>query len=271
MLRESERETTTSCVARGQEELDGGRVGVELAQDKELLVEALLCDSERLERLLELDDALLVALGEERVVLADVGALHLVDEAAAHLELVLPLRLHVGERLVVVPDERRDDLVEVDEPEVQGARRRAVGRARDLLRLDELRGREAAEDLARLLDREEGEAGDLRASEARGESARGRPRCASAERGDEEEEQGRTCFSSSLPLASMILQQRMALSPSLSRMTASTSERFMARPSWVQLTAHLACEPSPCCRRNISRVVMPHWSWPDRTSQMARM
>lgn len=69
----------------------------------------------------------------------------------------------------------------------------------------------------------------------------------------------------------MILQHRMAASPSLSRMTASTSERFMALPSWVQLTDHLACVPSPCCRRNISRVVIPHWSWPDKTSHTARM
>lgn len=141
--------------------LQGGRVRVKVAQHKELLVEALLGDRERFEALIEVDDRLLVALAQELVVLAHVGALALVDQAAAALELVLPLRLDVGKRLVVVRDERRHDLVKVDEPEVDCARRRAVGRAGDLLRLDETGSREAAEDFARVFDRKERQTGDL--------------------------------------------------------------------------------------------------------------
>lgn len=81
----------------------------------------------------------------------------------------------------------------------------------------------------------------------------------------------RTCFSSNLPLASKILQHRIALSPNLSRMTASTRLRFIALPNMAQSTAHFACVDSPCCISNVSWVEIPHRSKPDRTSHVARM
>lgn len=134
---------------------------IKLAQHKQLLVDAQARDRQRLEHLVQLDNHLAIARRQQGRIRADVGPLALVDQPAAELELVLPLRLQVGERLVVVVDQRGDDFVKVDEPEVDGPRRGAVRRARDLLRLDQAGGRELAQDLARLLDRQEREAGEL--------------------------------------------------------------------------------------------------------------
>jgi hypothetical protein len=136
-------------------------LGVKLAQHKQLLVDAQARDRQRLQHLVQLDNHLAIARRQQARIRADIGPLALVDQPAAEFELVLPLRLQVRERLVVVVDQGGDDLVEVDEPKVDGPRGGPVGRARDLLRFDEAGGRELAQDLARLLDRQEREAGEL--------------------------------------------------------------------------------------------------------------
>lgn len=116
------------------------------------------------------------------------------------------------------------------------------------MRFDETGGGETAEDFAGVFDREESEAGELcEKNESAARTGKGRRK-----------ERRRTCFSSSFPLASIILQHLIAVCPSFSLINASTKLLFIAFPSVEKLTLHLACVPSPCCKRNISLVAIPH-------------